>query len=116
MGIISLFKVMAGDLAEIMQNFDLLSVELQATSLGTEEIVGGLSECKVSLIGKVMGEKVSNYTGVKNFVTVAWSYPRELRVVELGPNMFQFIIPAERDGEDFEWRTLDNGQPNSGAE
>ena len=28
-----------------------------------EETVGGVKECKNSLIGKVMGEKVSNYTG-----------------------------------------------------
>ncbi|XP_027071971.1 uncharacterized protein [Coffea arabica] len=96
---------MADDLADIMQNFDLSSAELQATSLGSEEIVGGISECKISLTGKVMGEKFSKYTGVKNFVIIAWSYPRELRVVELGPNKFQFIIPDERDRE----RTLNGG-------
>ncbi|XP_027158439.1 uncharacterized protein LOC113760064 [Coffea eugenioides] len=90
---------MADELAEIMQNFDLSSTELQATSLGTEEIGGGIQECKISLIEKIMGEKASNYTGVKNFVTTAWGYPKQLRVVELGLNMFQFILPFESDRE-----------------
>ena len=41
-----------------------------------------------------MGEKIANFMGVKNFVTTAWSYPRNLTVMELGPNLFQFNIPS----------------------
>ena len=88
---------MAEELAEILQNFDLSSAELQTTTLGHEEIGGGVQECRSSLIGKVVGEKVSNYTGIKNFVIAAWSFPRELQVVELGPNLFQFILPSAND-------------------
>ena len=51
----------------------------------------------MSLIGKVQGEKGANYTGIKNFVTSAWSYPKGLKVSELGFNIFQFYIPDEED-------------------
>ena len=54
----------------------------------------GIAECQNNLIGKVMGEKVANYTGIKNFVTTAWGFPKDMKVVELGPNLFQFIIPS----------------------
>ena len=33
-----------------------------------------------SLIGRVIGEKVTNFTGVKSFVAMAWGYPRNMTV------------------------------------
>ena len=45
------------------------------------------------------GGKIANFTGVKNFVTAAWSYPRNLTVMELGPNLFQFNIPNVEEKE-----------------
>ena len=88
---------MAEDIAEILQSFTLSSKELQITDVGREELSSGLKECQSSLIGKIVGEKVANYTGVKNFVTTAWGYPKDLTVVELGPNLFQFILSKEND-------------------
>nr|XP_027088489.1 uncharacterized protein LOC113709831 [Coffea arabica] len=88
---------MAEELAEILQSFELSSKELQVTDVGREELAIGIKECQCSLIGKIMGEKIANYTGVKNFVSTAWSYPRDLKVAELGPNLFQFILPGEND-------------------
>ncbi|XP_027158449.1 uncharacterized protein LOC113760073 [Coffea eugenioides] len=46
-----------------------------------------------------MGEKVVSFTGIKGFVTVAWGYPKNLGVVELGPNLFQFNLPNPGDRE-----------------
>ncbi|CDP21665.1 unnamed protein product [Coffea canephora] len=90
---------MAEDLAEILGKFALSSKELGGADLDRAEINLGVKECQLSLIGKIKGEKIVNYTGVKSFVTAAWSYPKDLRVVELGPNSFQFFIPGEQERE-----------------
>lgn len=50
-----------------------------------------------SLIGKVHGEKHVSYRGLKNTMTGIWSIRGELRVWELGPNIFQFIFPSKQE-------------------
>ncbi|XP_071906103.1 uncharacterized protein [Coffea arabica] len=84
---------MADELEEILKKFALSNLEQKGAWLELDDVDPGVSECKSSLIGKIRGEKVANYTGVKNFVTVAWGYPKELTMIELGPNLFQFLIP-----------------------
>ena len=58
------------------------------TALDLVDIDIGIKECRASLVGRVMGEKIANFVGVKNFATTAWNYPRDMRVLELGPNCF----------------------------
>ena len=67
--------------------------------LDRTEINLGVKECQLSLLGKFKGEKIVNYTGVKSFVTSTWSYPKDLKVVELCPNFFQFFIRGEQEKE-----------------
>ena len=90
-------SLMAEDIVDILQSFNLSNKELQVTEMGSEELSLGIKECQSSLLGKIVGEKIANYTGVKNFVTAAWGYPRDLTVAELGPNLFQFIVPKDED-------------------
>ena len=40
-----------------------------------------------------------NFVGVKNFVNSAWGYPRNLRIIELGLNLFRFFMPNIEDRE-----------------
>ncbi|XP_071920723.1 uncharacterized protein [Coffea arabica] len=88
---------MEGDLSEFMQKFSLADNELSGATLELEDLHNGVRECECNLIGRLMGEKVANFTGVKNFMTVAWGYPRNTTVMELGPNLFQFNIPNSDD-------------------
>ncbi|XP_027124362.1 uncharacterized protein LOC113769357 [Coffea eugenioides] len=46
-----------------------------------------------------MGDKIANFTGVKNFTNHVWGYPKNLRVTEIGPNVFQFQFEREEDRE-----------------
>lgn len=96
---------MAEDLAEILGKFALSSKELGGACLDREEVNLGVTECQSSLFGKFKGEKIVNYTGVKSFATAAWGYPKDLKVVELGPNFFQFLIHGEQERE----RILEGG-------
>nr|XP_027076011.1 uncharacterized protein LOC113699853 [Coffea arabica] len=88
---------MEGEMSNILQKFSLEENELVGLTLEGEDFQTGLRACENSIIGRVLGEKVINFTGIKNFVAVAWGYPRNLSVVELGPNVFQFNIQNSKD-------------------
>ncbi|KAL3499093.1 hypothetical protein ACH5RR_041825 [Cinchona calisaya] len=45
-----------------------------------------------SLIGMIIGDKMMNYTGMKNFANQIWKYPRRLQVSEIRANCFQFVF------------------------
>ncbi|XP_027182097.1 uncharacterized protein LOC113780497 [Coffea eugenioides] len=90
---------MEADLSEMMQKFSLAGNELSGAMLDLGDLESGVRECKDSIIGRIMGEKIASFTGVKNFVTIAWEYPKNLAVLELGPNLFQFNIPNPEDRE-----------------
>lgn len=57
---------MAEELTEIMGNFALSSKEKAGTQLEVGDVREGILECQSCLIGKIRGEKVNNFTGVKN--------------------------------------------------
>ncbi|XP_027157976.1 uncharacterized protein LOC113759597 [Coffea eugenioides] len=96
---------MEEELVEVLQKFALSEKEVGSTLLDLGDLDEGIIECQGSIIGKIRGEKIANFTGVKNFATLAWSYPKGLRVAELGPNVFQFTIPDAKERE----RILEGG-------
>ncbi|XP_027178169.1 uncharacterized protein LOC113777336 [Coffea eugenioides] len=90
---------MAEEITEILQKFALSTKELGGTELELGDVSPSVKECEESLVGKIKGEKVINFVGVKNFVTLAWGYPKGLRVVEVGVNTFQFFMANVKDRE-----------------
>ena len=90
---------MAEELLEIMQKFVLNTQECTITDLDFGDSSISRQECQLSLLGKIRGEKLVNFTGQKNFVSIAWGYPKDLKVTELGPNLYQFLIPEEETQE-----------------
>ena len=90
---------MANKLIEVLQKFALPNNEKGGTQLDLGDVDDGIMEYQQSIIGKVRGEKIANYIGVKNFATLAWGYPRGLKVTELGPNVFQFPVLDAQDRE-----------------
>ncbi|XP_071933726.1 uncharacterized protein [Coffea arabica] len=88
---------MEGTLTEAFKRFDLSNKERGGIDLETEDVLAGVQECKLSLVGRIMGKKVANFTGVKNYTSHVWGYPRNLHVVELGPNVFQFNFAEDKD-------------------
>nr|XP_027062865.1 uncharacterized protein LOC113689269 [Coffea arabica] len=84
---------------DIMHKFVLSERELCGTAIELGDADTGVQECQMSLVGKVVGEKIINFVGVKNFVNLTWGYPMGLFVMELGPNLFQFVIPCANDRE-----------------
>ena len=62
---------MAEELEEVLKKFALSGLEQNGTWIELDDIDAGVSECSNSIIGKIRGEKMVNFTGVKNFITAA---------------------------------------------
>lgn len=90
---------MEENLARAFDKFDLSEKEVVGIDLSNEDIQESVRDCSGSLVGRLVGEKVANYTGVKNFTNHAWGYPRKMSVTELGPNLFQFHLESEEEKE-----------------
>ena len=86
-------------MSELLKKFSLEGNELLGATLELEDLHQGVRACEGSLIGRVIGEKIAKFIGVKNFASAAWGYPRNMTVMELGPNVFQFNIPSDDDKE-----------------
>lgn len=54
-------------------------------------------ECQRSLIGRIFGDKLANYTGVKNNFSALWNSIAPFKLRELGQNFFLFIFATQQD-------------------
>lgn len=61
----------------------------------------------MSLFGKVIGDKVINVTGVKNFVNHIYGYPKDIKVLEIGGQSLSiFFLRQASYKQDSEGQTL----------
>ena len=88
---------MAEELEEVLRKFELTDKEVNGIQLEGGEVFQGIEECKMGIIGKVVGEKNVNISGIKSFSSNLWSFAKNLRVIEIGVNMFQFILSNRYD-------------------
>ena len=80
--LISQLVTMAEELTKIMQKFALNNQECNITDLDVGNSSLSRQECLLSLMGKIRGEKIANFTRVKNFVTNVRGYPKDLKVID----------------------------------
>lgn len=50
-----------------------------------------------SLIGKIFGDKVANYFGLKNTLSILWPSTDPVKIKEMRVNLFQFIFANQTD-------------------
>ena len=90
---------MADKLVKVFDRFDMSNKESSGIILdGVDEDLGK-EECRESLFGRIMGERIANFTGVKNFANQVWGFLRNMVAVELGANLFQFTFADVSDME-----------------
>ncbi|KAL3536911.1 hypothetical protein ACH5RR_000277 [Cinchona calisaya] len=87
---------MAEELAEVFGKFKLSTKEHRGLKLDNEADLS-MNMCKNSIIGKVIGDKVVNFVGVKNFTNLRRGFPKNMEVIELGVNIFQFTFGNRKD-------------------
>lgn len=62
-----------------------------------EDMQASKQECMNSIIGKVITHKGVHLGGLKTAMEVAWSFPKGLKVLDLGTGLYQFIFSQEMD-------------------
>lgn len=77
--------------------FKLQEEEEAGVSLEHADILTSKDECARSLIGKVHWEKIANYTGLKNILTIMWHSTGCLQIKELWDNLFQVVFTNQGD-------------------
>lgn len=53
--------------------------------------------CGRSLVGRIVGENVANFTGLKKTMAKLWCAEGELRIIELRSKTFQFVFSKEEE-------------------
>lgn len=88
---------MADEVLESFSRFKLISTEEEGIAIGKEDMRKCEEECGQSLLGKIWGNKQANFTGLKNTLSLLWNHEGEMKMVELGPNFFQFIFASQKE-------------------
>ncbi|KAL3510126.1 hypothetical protein ACH5RR_029527 [Cinchona calisaya] len=84
------------DVVQKFQGFILNSWEQSGVVLDSSDTFDGRIECVMSLLGRVYTHKIANFNGLKAAMQIAWNFPVGYRVVELGPNSFQFFFSDKK--------------------
>ena len=79
---------MAEELEDVLRKFDLSEKEVACIQIEGEDTFQGVEICRMSIIGKVIGKKVANIIGIKSFTSNMWMFAKNVKVVEIGVNLF----------------------------
>ncbi|KAL3522064.1 hypothetical protein ACH5RR_014898 [Cinchona calisaya] len=88
---------MAEELTDVMGKFKLSAEEDLVINLYNEEVEKGVQACKTSLLGKIFCDKTVSFSGIKSFTNTMRKTTRNFKIVELGPNLFQFNFPNKQE-------------------
>lgn len=88
---------MEQEIIQRIHNFKLSGEENEGLHLELTDITVSQEECSKSLVGKLYGEKVANYTGLKNMLATIWLGVGQVKVRELGINLYQFVFASQND-------------------
>lgn len=94
------------DIVKRLQSFNLLEEEARGIQLELRDIQISYEECRRSLIGKVFGNKATNFIGLRNTLSGIWNTSKPFKIWELGNNLFQFTFELEYDKQ-----KIFNGKP-----
>lgn len=88
---------MKQELIHRIQKFKFMGEENEGLQLDLTYIMVSREECSRSLVGKLYGEKVANYTGSKNMLATIWAAVGQVKVRERAINLYQFVFTSQDD-------------------
>lgn len=77
--------------------YRLKEKEDEGIVIEVQDIESSKDECERSLLGKIWGSKATNFTRLENTLNQLWCKKRELKVMELSYNYFQFIFTNKEE-------------------
>ena len=88
---------MADDVVHGMENMKLTTEEEEVISIFDERRLEAIEDYTLSLMGKFLMCESFNKQALKNTMRRAWGLEDSLRIIEVGPNLFQFKFTSEFD-------------------
>ena len=88
---------MADEVVNSMENMKLTMEEEEVITISDEGRLEAIEDCTLSLMGKLLTCKSFNKQVAKNTMRWAWGLEDNLRITEVGPNLFQFKFISEFD-------------------
>lgn len=82
-----------------LSKFRLVEKEDVGVELEGRDVWKCRDVCERSIMGRVWGCKLANFSGLKNTFNKLWSPSEDMQVVELGPNYYQFIFKSQKEKE-----------------
>lgn len=90
---------MEDEVLDSFSKFKLVGEEAKGVELDRKDVRKWEEECARSLLGKIWGVKLANFTGLQNTLRLLWRQEGEMKLVELGNNFFQFIFANKEDAD-----------------
>ena len=97
---------MEQEVVNSLQNLRLTKEEESEISITAHNRADLLEECSLSLFGKLLTDRQQNHRALKSTLKVAWKMGSELRIIEVGNNIFQFKF-----GSRFQMEWVENCGP-----
>ncbi|XP_030936468.1 uncharacterized protein LOC115961671 [Quercus lobata] len=88
---------MADDVIDSMENMKLTSEEEEIIVISDEGRLAEIESCNLSLIGKFLTCRAFNKRAAMSTIRKAWGMNTELKIVEVGSNLFQFKFQTDFD-------------------
>ena len=89
-----------------LQNLCLTKEEETEIIITAHNRVDLLEECSLSLFRRLLTDRQQNHRALKSTLKVAWKMGSELRIIEVGNNIFQFKF-----GSHFQMEWVENSGP-----
>ena len=78
-----------------LQNLQLIKEEEEAIPITVTNSSNLLEECFLSLFGQLLSDQQQNQRALKNTLRSAWKMGSDMRIVEVGNNIFQFKFSSK---------------------
>ncbi|KAL3520680.1 hypothetical protein ACH5RR_018829 [Cinchona calisaya] len=75
---------MAENMTLIMRRFNLCDKELEMAEIGEEESMPEIKKCSLNVLGKIVGSKVVNITGLQKLANQIWGQKYSSRKTGIG--------------------------------
>ena len=73
-----------------LQHLSLIKEEETLIPISVHSRANLLEECSLSLFGRLLTDRQQNTRALKNTLKAAWKMGSDLRIIEVGNNIFQF--------------------------
>ena len=86
---------MEQELIEVLKNMQLMEEEEFQILISKEDEAQVIEECSLSLMRKLLTDRKQNLCALRNTLRIVWKIGQDLKIVEVGNDIFQFKFASK---------------------